>query len=122
MYRKIHILFSNFDQYANLRPEVDTHLNVRDAIPVGVLHQIPGLLSGHDPVLDDHLAVALARVVVASSLLTFGQLFQVVDVDGLGLLAPAGVLEVAVVEQGLHTPRHDAAATVALPPPMPLQF
>ena len=121
MYRKIHILFSNFDQYANLRPEVDTHLNVRDAIPVGVLHQVPGLLSGHDPVLDDHLAFALDGVVVAS-LLTFGQLFQVVDVDGLGLLAPAGVLEVAVVEQGLHTPRQDAAATVALPPPMPLQI
>ena len=87
----------------------DTHLDVRDAVPVGVLHQVPGLLPRHDPVLDDHLAVLAAAADFAAAFLTLGQLLEVVDVDGLGLLAPVGVL-VAAVEEGLHTPggRFDA--------------
>ena len=73
------------------------------------------------------VAAAVIVVVVVTAVaafLTLGKLLEVVDVDRLGLLAPAvaGVLAVAAVEEGLHAPRHDAAAAVALPPAMPLQL
>ena len=62
-----------------------------DAVPVRVLHQIPWVLSRHDPVLDYYLA-AVVIVAAAAVLLTLGQLLKVVYVDGLGLLAPARVI------------------------------
>ena len=78
---------------------LQAHLDVRDPIPVRVLHQVPGLLPRHDPVLDDHLAAAVVIVAAAAVLLTLGQLLKVVDVDGLGLLAPARILDIVAVKE-----------------------
>ena len=67
-----------------------------DAVPVCVLHQVPGLLPRHYPVLDDHLAAVVVIIAAAAVLLTLGQLLKVVDVDGLGLLAPVFIIKITI--------------------------